>query len=114
MNLKRGPATTAPRGSLHPFRPGQISNPYAGYYRPPFAYSAFSYPLVQQIPSRVTCLAKPLARADNWTYHVPVFADPNALRVYPFSARLFPGSVMTAYSQIQGEQPAAYLLVWAR
>ena len=30
-------------------------NPYATRYRPPFACSAFSYPLVQQFPLRVTC-----------------------------------------------------------
>jgi hypothetical protein len=55
MNLKREPATTAPRGSLHPFRSRQILNPYASYYRSPFAFSAFSYPLAQQLPSRVAC-----------------------------------------------------------
>ena len=55
MNLKRGPATAAPRGSLHLFRSGQILNPYTTRYRSPFACSAFSYPLPQQFPSRVTC-----------------------------------------------------------
>jgi hypothetical protein len=55
MNLEHGPATTAPRGSLHPFRLGQILNPYAARYRPPFAFSAFSYPLAQRLPLRVAC-----------------------------------------------------------
>jgi len=40
-------------------------------------------------------------------YHVPVPADPMPW-VYPFSARLFPGSVVTTYSQTEKEQPAAY------
>lgn len=47
--------TAAPRGSLHPFGSGQILNPYTTHYRPSFACSAFSYPLLQQFPSRVTC-----------------------------------------------------------
>ena len=55
MNLKRGLATTAPHGSLHPFRSGQILNPYASHYSPPFAFSAFSYPLPQQLALRRTC-----------------------------------------------------------
>jgi hypothetical protein len=55
LNLKCRPTTTAPRGSLHPFGSGQILNPYATRYRPPFACSIFSYPLVQQFPLRVTC-----------------------------------------------------------
>src|SRR5260370_14247889 len=56
-NLKWTPATTAPYGSLRPFRPEQILNSYAVSYRPPFAFSAFSYPLPQQLPLRVTCRA---------------------------------------------------------
>lgn len=55
LNLKCWLATTAPRGSLHPFRSGQISNPYTTHYRSSFAFSAFSCPLPQQLPSRVTC-----------------------------------------------------------
>jgi hypothetical protein len=42
-------------GIQHPFGSGQILNPYATRYRPPFACSTFSYPLVQQFPLRVTC-----------------------------------------------------------
>jgi hypothetical protein len=47
LNLKCWLATTAPRGSLHPFRSGQISNPYTTHYGSSFAFSAFSCPLPQ-------------------------------------------------------------------
>lgn len=84
-------------------------NPYPGHYSPAFAFSAFSYPLPQQLALQRTC---------------PEFDTPNSWRrigltTFPFlptrcrwacpcSARLFPGSVVTTYSQAQGEQPAAY------
>jgi len=54
-DLKYWPATATPRGSLHPFGAGQSSNPYASHYSLPFAFSAFSCPLHQQLPLRVTC-----------------------------------------------------------
>ncbi len=56
-NLRHGSANDAPRGSLHPFRSGQSSNPYAIHYRPPFAFSAIPYPLSQQLALRLTCRA---------------------------------------------------------
>ena len=59
VELLTGPlqllTTTTPRGSLHPFRSGQISNPYPGRYSPAFAFSTIPYPLPQQLPLRVTC-----------------------------------------------------------
>ena len=54
-NLKYGPATATPRGSLHPFGSGQSSNPYPFHYRAAFAFSAFSYPLHRQLSSRIAC-----------------------------------------------------------
>ena len=45
---------TTRKSAPFPFRPGQISNPYAAHYRPPFAFSAFSCPLPRQLPMRVT------------------------------------------------------------
>jgi hypothetical protein len=48
-------ATAAPHGSLRPFELGQSSNPYPLHYRAAFAFSAFSYPLPQQLPSQVAC-----------------------------------------------------------
>jgi len=56
-DLRHGSATDAPRGGLHPFRSGQILNPYAVDYRPPFAFSAIPYPLPQQLALRLACLA---------------------------------------------------------
>ncbi|MGF6999411.1 hypothetical protein P3T25_007798 [Paraburkholderia sp. GAS32] len=47
--------TAAPRARQHPFRSGQISNPYVTRYRQPFASCAFSLPLPQQCSSRSTC-----------------------------------------------------------
>lgn len=55
VELRYGPATAAPRGSLHPFGSGQSSNPYASHYSMPFAFSAFSYPLHQQLSLRIAC-----------------------------------------------------------
>ena len=102
-NLKCWPATTAPHGSLHPFRSGQILNPYASYYRPPFALSAFSYPLVQQIPLQVTCPGQTTGAGGQLDLPRSRFCQPGCCRAYPFSARLFPGSMMTTYSRVQGE-----------
>jgi hypothetical protein len=101
VNLKHGPATTAPRGSLHPFRSEQSLNPYTDYYRPSFAFSAFSYPLLQQLASRLAChrsSAPNLWRRIGLTTF-PFLPNPIRLNFedrignYPFSARLFPGSI---------------------
>lgn len=53
--LDTGPRQLLPRGSLRPFEPGQSSNPYPDHYSPAFAFSAFSYPLPQQLSLQVTC-----------------------------------------------------------
>ena len=92
MNLKHGPATTAPRGSLHPFRSGQISNLYASYYRPPFACSAFSYPLAQQLTSRVTCHSRTTGVGGQLDLPRSHSCRPECFLASPLSACLFPGS----------------------
>ena len=44
--------------------------------RPPFACSAFSYLLLQQLPLRGTCLVRSIeTQAENQAYHVPNLAD---------------------------------------
>ncbi|RKT10477.1 hypothetical protein B0G69_7885 [Paraburkholderia sp. RAU2J] len=78
-DLRCASATAARHGSQHPFRSGQILNPCPGGYSPAFAFSAFSYPLPQQLASRLTCHGpdfRPMA--ENRAYHVPVPADPDA------------------------------------
>jgi len=119
-NFRYWPATATPRGSLHPFGSGQRLNPYASHYRMPFAFSAFSYPLHQQLSLRIAChLAMfrevggesglPRSRSCRPECDICFISH----RDCPFSARLFPGSVATTYSQTEQEQPAAYHLVWA-
>ena len=92
MNLKYGPATTAPHGSLHSFESGQILNPYATYYRPPFAFSAFSYPLAQQLPLQVTCLRQSSGAGGQLDLPRSRPRRPECSRACPFSACLSPGS----------------------
>ena len=109
-DLKYWLTTATPRGSLHPFGSGQSLNPYANHYSPPFAFSVFSYPLHQQRPLRFACHLA-IFREFGGESDLPRsrFCRPECLRAYPFSARLFPGSAMTAYSHGEGEQPTAYL-----
>ena len=69
--------------------------------------------LSNSFPCELPAIAKPLAWADNWAYHVPVLADSNApepVRLAPVSS---PAAFVTTCSHFREEQPAAYLLVWA-
>lgn len=92
-NLKYWSATDAPRGSLHPFRSGQILNPYAIDYGPPFAYSAIPYPLLQQPPSRLACLDSDVLESRRRIGLTTFPSLPTRIRPgLPFSACLFPGS----------------------
>ena len=56
-----------PFGSLHPFRSGQILNPYPHHYSTTFAFSEIPYPLIYRLPLRFGFHS----RGDNRAYHVP-------------------------------------------
>lgn len=67
--------TITPSGSGHPFRSGQIWNPYPRHYSGTFAFSTILYPLSQQITLRITCLSRRRNEAENRAYRVPCNAD---------------------------------------
>lgn len=84
-------------------------NPYAGDYCPPFAFSAFSYPLAQQLPLRVTCHSQTSSAGGQLDLPRSRSCRPECYRICPFSACLSPGSFVTTCSHVQEEQPAAHL-----
>jgi hypothetical protein len=67
-------------------------NPYASYYHPPFAFSTFSYPLVQQLPLQVTCLSQSSGAGGQLGLPRSRPRRPECSQACPFSACLFPGS----------------------
>jgi hypothetical protein len=101
---------------LHPFGSGQSLNPYANHYSPPFAFSAFSYPLHQQRPLRFACrLAifrevggeSGLPRSQSCRRNGDLHAS---VRLAPASP---PVALTTTCLYTTKRQPATYLLVRA-
>ena len=114
MNLEREPATTAPHGSGRPFRPGQSLNPYACYYRTPFAFSAFSYPLAQQLPLRVTCHSQSAGVGGQLDLPRSRSCRPDTFGTVRLAPVFSPATLMTTCPfALQGQPVAHPVLVWA-
>ena len=85
--------TITPDGSGHPFRPGQILNPYPDHYSPAFAFSILLYPLPQGRALRFACryLGSLIERQGIGLTTFPTISTRQLHRDWLFRAHLSPG-----------------------